>query len=104
MALASAVQGGRPVMRRDVGTLTAWDDTVVWYARAISDMEARPSRDPTSWRYQAAIHGHDPESERSKYWNQCQHGTSFFLPWHRGYLALFEQVVRATVIKLGGPT
>jgi tyrosinase len=90
-------------IRRDVWSLTAWDEIITWYARAIADMQTRPISDPTSWEYQAAIHGHEPETEQSKYWNQCQHGTSFFLPWHRGYLAWFEQTVRAAVTKLGGP-
>jgi tyrosinase len=37
------------------------------------------------------------------YWTQCQHGSWYFLPWHRGYLIAFEAVVRDAVVKLGGP-
>ena len=36
------------------------------------------------------------------HWNQCQHGSWFFLPWHRGYLAAFEAIVRDAVVATGG--
>ena len=104
-------------VRRDVYQLAIWDDTVLWYAKAIADMQKRPLNDPTSWRYQAAIHDYDdaadplarPDdaspsaSERKKFWRQCQHGTWYFLPWHRMYLACFERIVAATIVKLNGP-
>ena len=38
-----------------------------------------------------------------RFWKQCQHGSWYFLPWHRGYLLAFEANIRAAVIKLGGP-
>jgi len=38
------------------------------------------------------------------YWDQCQHQSWFFAPWHRGYLIALEAQVRADVIKLGGPS
>src|SRR5262249_25604464 len=73
--------------------------------------------DPTSWRYQAAVHDYnrpnDPNAkpndplpapaDQKTFWAQCQHGSWYFLPWHRMYLAYFEQVIAATVRKLGGP-
>jgi tyrosinase len=90
-------------VRPSVGSLSEWDDLLLWYARAVKKMQERPGSDPTSWSYQAAIHGQSPGDPPSKYWNQCQHGTSFFLPWHRGYLGWFEQIVRAAVVGLGGP-
>ncbi|MGI4823641.1 MAG: tyrosinase family protein [Janthinobacterium lividum] len=37
------------------------------------------------------------------YWNQCQHGTWYFLPWHRGYLLSIEAQLRKDIIALGGP-
>ncbi|MBN3815973.1 tyrosinase family protein [Paraburkholderia sp. Se-20369] len=37
------------------------------------------------------------------YWNQCQHGSWYFLPWHRGYLMALEAQLRSDIIKLGGP-
>ncbi len=105
MAQFGGSVNGAIAMRRDILSLGTWDESIVWYARAVDDMQKRPKplEDPTSWVYQARIHGHEPESEKSEFWNQCQHGTSFFLPWHRGYVAAFEQIVRATIVKLGGP-
>ena len=44
-----------------------------------------------------------PESDREIYWNQCQHRSWFFLPWHRGYLIALEMQVREAIIGLGGP-
>jgi tyrosinase len=96
--------GNTIAVRRDILSLAPWDETVLWYARAIAAMQQRSIKEPTSWLYQAAIHGHEPESERSQYWNQCQHGSSFFLPWHRGYIAWFEQTVAATIKQLKGPS
>ena len=40
---------------------------------------------------------------RGKFWNQCQHGTWYFLPWHRGYLLALEAQLRADIIAQGGP-
>ena len=33
-------------------------------------------------------------SDQQRFWNQCQHQTWYFLPWHRGYLLGLEAVVR----------
>lgn len=41
---------------------------------------------------------------RDLYWNQCQHGTWYFVPWHRGYLIALEKQVRAAIESLGGPS
>jgi tyrosinase len=38
-----------------------------------------------------------------KFWQQCQHGSWYFLPWHRGYLLALEANIRAAVVDLGGP-
>jgi tyrosinase len=106
-----------PRVRRDVWKLSRWDPILLWYARAIAEMKRRSLNDPTSWRYQAAIHDYvrqgDPlatssdtlpsSSDQQRFWRQCQHNTWFFLPWHRMYLGFFEQIVAATVAQLGGP-
>ncbi len=104
-------------VRQDVNKLPQWDPTLLWYAKAVADMQTRPFNDPTSWRYQAAIHGYqrdqDPfasdsdtlpsAADQRAFWSQCQHSSWFFLPWHRMYLLCFEAIVAATVVKLGGP-
>lgn len=37
------------------------------------------------------------------YWNQCQHGTWYFTPWHRGYLMALEAQLRKDIVSKGGP-
>jgi tyrosinase len=104
--------------RKNVHSLGKGEDDLFWYAKAVAVMQKRPVTDPTSWRYLAAVHGYDPASDpnrraagalpskpvQNRFWNQCQHQTWYFLPWHRGYLAYFEQIVTAAVVKLGGPS
>jgi hypothetical protein len=51
-------------------------------------MKLRPATDPTSWLFQANIHGtYDPTPPQfADVWGTCQHGSFFFLSWHRMYL------------------
>jgi tyrosinase len=105
-------------IREDVWKLPPWDPTLLWYARAVDRMWSLPLSDSKGWRYQAAIHEYvrqfDPEKtpndslpsaqEQLRFWTQCQHGSWYFLPWHRIYLACFEQIVRQHVVALGGPS
>jgi tyrosinase len=37
------------------------------------------------------------------YWNQCQHGSWYFFPWHRGYLMAIEAQLRQDIVSVGGP-
>lgn len=94
-------------IRRNVWSLEDDDTTLDWYRRAISVMFDRDDDDPASWRYQAAIHGVPNGMPRppgtGPFWDQCQHQSWYFLPWHRGYLASFEAVVAKTIADLGGP-
>jgi len=105
---------------------------LLWYAKGVGVMQSRQLNDPSSWWFFAAIHGEyvTPESLRSRnafpwskipgtprvpttplpakstydlFWNQCQHGSWYFLPWHRGYLLALEAQIRSEVVKLGGP-
>lgn len=108
-----------PLIRKDawkLSTISTWEPTLLWYAKAVGEMSSRPASDPTSWRFQAGVHGYDSRTDpfvnlgqtpsqavQEKFWNKCQHGSWFFLPWHRMYLGFFEEMVRAAVVKLGGP-
>jgi hypothetical protein len=87
--------------------------------RAVGVMKARKPSDPTSWFYQAAIHGvpddliadaarRDPGVVRNvdrKFWNQCTHfsksSSAEFVVWHRAYVYYFERILRAAS---GNPT
>jgi len=100
---------------------------LLWYAKAVGTMQGRKLDDPSSWWFFAAIHGEylkingfpgwgflpapppvptTPQPSKSvwdKYWDQCQHQSWYFPPWHRGYLIALEAQVRACVVSLGGP-
>ncbi len=103
-------------VRKNAQQLGNGQDDLFWYAKAVAELKSRLFNDPTSWRYQAAVHGYntakDPDSgigpfprsqDQERFWSQCQHQTWYFLPWHRGYLAYFEQIVADAVVKVGGP-
>lgn len=109
---------------------------LVWYAKGVQKMMARPLNDTASWWFFAAMHGEyvDPGTAwyaqppafpdwgyiqgppavpvaplpsadiRLRFWNQCQHGSWYFFPWHRGYLMALEAQLRADIIQLGGPS
>lgn len=71
------------------------------YAGAVATMKGRDPDDPTSWAYQAAIHG--THSAPLSLQRQCEHESWFFFPWHRLYLYYFEEIVRKAVVDNGGP-
>ena len=99
-----------------------WADPILWYARGVKAMQARPLNQPLSWRFFGAMHGFDPQmwqqvgyfgsadempsqSDQDTYWEQCQHGSWYFLPWHRGYLMALEAAIRDAISSLpGAPT
>jgi Common central domain of tyrosinase len=78
-----------------------WDPVTLGYAKAIQTMQQREPDDPTSWSYQSAMHG-TYRTPADPLWNGCQHGSWFFLPWHRIYIWYFEKIVRSVVIENGG--
>ena len=87
------------MVRKNVYSLTPAEITSI--KTGITSMKALPYTDPTSWLYQAAIHGTTlPDGLPS--WNTChQAGASFFfLAWHRMYCYFFERILRA---KSGDP-
>jgi tyrosinase-like protein/polyphenol oxidase-like protein len=94
---------GAILVRKEISGLTPSDPIVTGYAGTVRRMRERAPDDPTSWTYQAAIHGTTTTPARNL-WNQCQHATWYFLPWHRMFLYYFERIVRATVVETGGPT
>jgi len=105
---------------------------LLWYAKGVGKMMTRALNDTASWWFFAAIHGeyvtpaNDPGSfpgwayisgppavpttplpdskTVSTYWNQCQHQSWFFLPWHRGYLLALEAQLREDIVAQGGPS
>ncbi len=88
--------------RQNIWDLTPNDPIVIAYADAVNTMRLRNINDPTSWLYQAAIHGTRLNNPLST-WNQCRHGSWYFISWHRMYVYFFEAIVRQIVIEQGGP-
>src|SRR5262245_64724764 len=79
--------GVADLVRRDIWVLEEesgpWHPITEAYARAVGVMQARQPDEPTSWAYQAAVHGAPPGRPRGQFVDQCQHNTWFFLSWHR---------------------
>jgi hypothetical protein len=99
--------GSAVLVRRDIWILESadpWDPVTLAYAKAVKALQARPLADPTSWGYLSAVHGRTGAVLPGATWNQCQHGSWYFLSWHRMYLHYFERIVRAEVIAQGGPS
>lgn len=82
--------------RRDVASLDPNGPELAALRRGVAVMQQLSQDDPADprgWRFQANIHGAPPE-ESNPAWRQCQHGSFFFLPWHRMYLYWFERILR----------
>lgn len=106
---------------------------LLWYAKGVGAMQALALDNPSSWWFFGAIHGEyvtplslknprafpwkkipppfpvpttplPPQNVLDQYWDQCQHQSWYFPPWHRGYLLALEAHVRAHVVQLGGPS
>jgi hypothetical protein len=79
-------------VRKDISTLSA--NEIASLRRGVQVMMSRPATDPTSWRYQADMHG-TYDTPTQPLWNGCQHASYFFFSWHRMYLYYFERILRA---------
>ena len=93
--------------RKDVWNLPRvngeWPDVLVAYEQAVRlliehDPGPDKPREPLGWRFLAAMHGiRAPNGRPDKsnpLWCMCQHGSWYFLPWHRMYLRAFELIVQ----------
>jgi tyrosinase len=89
-------------IRKDVWDLDPDDPIIKGYADAVAAMKTLPASNSLSWSYQAAIHG-TVQTPNQTLWNQCQHQSWYFAPWHRMFLFFFEEVVRTHVVSSGGP-
>lgn len=81
--------GGSTLLpRRSISSLQQSDPNNILqtFENGVQSMKNR--NDDRSWSNIASIHGN---------WggfNHCEHGTDYFLPWHRAYLAFFEDIIR----------
>ena len=79
--------------RPNVGKLDPGGPEIAALRKGVETMKSRPASDPTSWLYQANMHG-TYDTPALQAWNSCQHGSYFFLSWHRMYLYYFERILR----------
>jgi tyrosinase len=109
-------------VRRDVAILgSGWNNKILLnYALAMRELDKLAISNRNSWKFLGAIHGFDKDlwvdndllkstdpvpadlTDNRTYGSQCQHGSWYFLSWHRGYLFAFEAIVAATVKALTG--
>jgi tyrosinase len=85
-----------------------WPKALVAYEQAVGRLRAldpppgQLPANPLSWSYLAAVHGRgrrlangSTAADTSRpMWSTCQHGSWYFLPWHRMYLMAFELAVQ----------
>ncbi len=86
-----------PGVRENVAGMGDAHPTVRSYRKAVAEMKRRSQADPTDslgWTFQANMHGLPRNGGQHRDWGWCQHGNWWFLPWHRGYLLFFEDIVR----------
>lgn len=84
-------EGEGVFVRKNFNDLT--DEELTHLRQGIQAMKDREPSDPTSWIYQANIHG-TTDRPLLEAWQTCQHGSYFFLSWHRMYLYYFERILR----------
>ena len=80
--------------RPNINELDADSPTIRSLKEGIKRMHRLGDTNPKSWVYQANIHGVYLSGAKYPLWNTCQHGNHYFLPWHRGYLYHFEEILR----------
>jgi hypothetical protein len=80
-------------VRPNIGKLDPNGPEIAALRTGVAAMKAKPATDPTSWLYQANMHG-TYDTPALPQWNTCQHGNYFFLSWHRMYLYYFERILR----------
>jgi tyrosinase len=96
--------------RKEIHQLTPTE--IANYRKGVALMQSRSFDDPTSWIYQANMHGYPTNNAicpvvgtPQPQWSTCQHGSFFFLAWHRMYLYYFERILQAAVRQaIGNPS
>lgn len=104
-------KGVQVMQSRPIKDPTSW-----WFYAAIhGEFLLNPITDPrytylnwTNISYiskSANLNNLPSKPQLSLFWDQCQHGTWFFPPWHRGYLVALENILRKIITtQLNGPT
>ena len=87
--LSIALAQNTPPLRRSLGEMKSTDPDLETYREFVTTMKQRDPNNPVSWVGFADVHGSGQE------FNLCPHSNWYFLPWHRGYLRMYEEAVRA---------
>lgn len=103
-------------VRRNVWELGGdWAEPILWYARGVRLCGRAHSRIPLAGASMAPSTGSgavattplpeqcgsDAQCRRpANHWSQCQHGSWYLEPWHRGYLIALETIVRDAIKSL----
>jgi tyrosinase len=83
----AAAQTTLPI-RRSLGDLALNDPIIEAWRDGVRRMRGM-TNSPVSWASLAAIHG-----TAGRGFNRCPHQNWYFLPWHRGYMLMYERIVR----------
>ncbi len=78
--------------RREINGLALNDPLVETLREGVKLLKARPAGVPSAptWTDMSNIHGTVAGG-----FNKCPHGNWYFLPWHRGYLLMYERMIRS---------
>jgi len=98
--IANAVRGAwpaaaqTPFVRQSIALFSQDAAKVAAFRAGVRAMKNRSTSNPTSWGYQANIHGVVSGTTLRPQWATCNHGSWFFLSWHRMYLYWFERILQ----------
>ncbi|MDA8446884.1 tyrosinase family protein [Paracidovorax valerianellae] len=87
--LVKTVAAAKLRIRRCVNTMALDDPDLSAYRDFVGIMRAQPQTARVSWRGFANQHG---DAHNFKY---CPHGDWYFLPWHRGFVEMYEKTAAA---------
>lgn len=85
---AAALAQSQKPLRRSLGDLPLNDPILEAWREGVDRLKRVNPTERISWASFAAIHG-----TRAGF-NRCPHGNWYFLPWHRGFLLMYEKTVR----------
>lgn len=77
--------------RQDINVFMTQTARLDALKRGVQVMKSRPASNPTSWAFQANVHGTVLSNPN---WNKCQHRHWWFLAWHRAYLYYLERMLQ----------
>lgn len=78
-------------VRRSLHGMALDDPDLETYRAFVGLMQARDQNKPVSWLGYSLLHGSYTTGE----YKYCPHGDWYFLPWHRAYVLMYENAVRA---------